>query len=382
MVCLLLTGWIFICEKQIQKELYDQQMATRWSKDGKTAQISAFFAENAIESVDYFKEISMSVDNALKEASIVQENENARLWIDAVSRSGKIVLSNQRATMELNAIGVEGDFFQFHPLKLVSGSLFSGDSMMKDGIVIDEETAWQLFGSSDVAGMQVMIGQVPHFISGVIERPKGRLYEAAGLGKPMCYLSMESLEKYGTREGGFTYEIVMPNPIKSFAMSTMQNIFGNTNENVVILENGIRYQALTLLKLVPKFGTRSMSLKGIVFPYWENVARGNEDILVLTLLFKIILLVAPVFFVIRVSFYYWKKRTWTVRKGISLLQDKIYEFSSKRAQKKQKEQCKQEDRQKLEEDKSTKIESVEEKTEVEEHLLTQLQEEGKETETV
>ena len=174
----------------------------------------------------------------------------------------------------------------------------------------------------------------------------------------------------------------MPNPIKSFAMSTMQNIFGNTNENVVILENGIRYQALTLLKLVPKFGTRSMSLKGIVFPYWENVARGNEDILVLTLLFKIILLVAPVFFVIRVSFYYWKKRTWTVRKGISLLQDKIYEFSSKRAQKKQKEQCKQEDRQKLEEDKSTKIESVEEKTEVEEHLLTQLQEEGKETETV
>lgn len=335
MICLLLTGLIFIGEKQMQKRLYEQQMSDRWSKDGKSSQISVFFGENAVESVDYFKEVAIGVDKALQEASIVNEKENARLWIDAVSRRGKIVLSSQRATMELNAIGVEGEFFQFHPLKLVKGSLFSGDSVMKDGIVIDEETAWQLFGSSDVAGMQVMIGQVPYFITGVVERPKGRLYEAAGLEKPVCYLSMEGLETYGMQEGGFTYEIVMPNPVKSFAISTMQNIFGNSNENIVILENGIRYQWISLLQLVSDFGIRSMSLKGIVFPYWENVARGYEDILLLTLCMKIMLLIAPVFFMMKVILYFWKKRTWTVGKGFVWLQDKVYEAGVKRVQKKQ-----------------------------------------------
>ena len=136
-VCLLLTGVILIFEYQIQKGLYDQQMAKRWSREAQVSQISVFFAENEVENVDYFKTIEHSVDTALQAASISKEKEGARLWIDAVSRGGEVVLSNQRANIQLNAIGVEGEFFQFHPLTLVTGSLLSSDNMMKDGIVID-----------------------------------------------------------------------------------------------------------------------------------------------------------------------------------------------------------------------------------------------------
>ena len=60
-----------------------------------------------------------------QEASITETSENpsARLWVDAYSADGKITLVNGRNTLDANAIGIGGDFFLFHPLKLITGSL-------------------------------------------------------------------------------------------------------------------------------------------------------------------------------------------------------------------------------------------------------------------
>lgn len=333
-LCLVIFGGFLLAETTMQKKLYDQQMATRWSKEGEAAQISVFYSKSEVENTDYFKGIEQNIEKALQQASMTTENENARLWIDAVSRSGKVTLTTERANIELKAIGVSGEFFQFHPQNILFGALFREDSMMQDGVVIDKETAWQLFGSSDVAGMQVMIGQVPHFITGVIEKPSGRLQKAAGLEKPVCYLSMESLEKYGMAEGGFTYEAVMPNPIDNFAFSIMQSAVGEENENVVLLENSKRFQVLSLIKVIQQFGTRSMSFREVIFPYWENVARGYEDIFVIFLIVKSMLLIVPIIFVFAVIIACWKRKTWTVRQGIVWVQDLLYEKGAQRAQKK------------------------------------------------
>lgn len=335
-VCLVFTGMILLCENQILKESYDQQMADRWAKEGKAAQISAFFAQGAVQDKNYFREIEQKVEKALQDASIVNENEHGRLWIDAASRNGKVVLSSERATVELNALGVYKEFFQFHPQKIVSGSMFSEDNLMKDGVIIDEETAWQLFGSSNVAGMQVMIGEVPHYVTGVIERKQGRLEEAAGLEKPVCFLAMESLENYGEVTGGFTYEIVLPNPIKGFGISTIQTAVGSDNKDVVVKENSTRFEIFSLIKVLQDFGIRSMSLQGIVYPYWENIARGQEDILALLLLAKAVLLCVPCIFCVVMISCLWKKKTWTLGKGIHWVQDKMYEAGTKRVQEKKK----------------------------------------------
>ena len=331
-LCLVFFGGLFLIEDAMQKKLYDQQMAERWSKEGDAAQVSAFYAKEEVENSIYFKSIEQSIDKALQQASIVAEKENVRLWIDAISRSGKVTLSSERATVEVKAIGVSGEFFQFHPQKIISGSLFREDSMMQDGVVIDKETAWQLFGSSDVAGMQIMIGQVPHYITGVIERPTGRLQEAAGLEKSICYLSLESLEAYGMATGGFAYEIVMPNPIQNFALSTMQTAVGTENENVVVIENSSRFQILPLLKIISQFGMRSMSFREISYPYWENIARGYEDIFAVFLGLKIIFLMNPIIFLIVVVISCWKKKTWTLKQGINWMQDSLYERSARRVQ--------------------------------------------------
>lgn len=333
-VCLLFIGIVSLGEKQLQKELYDQQMAKRWSKQERVSQISVFYADGAAWDVNAFKQLEQGVNKALEQASVVSENENARLWIDAVSRQGKVTLTNERANIELNAVGVEGEFFQFHPQKLVCGSLFREDSMMQDGIVIDTDTAWQLFGSSDVAGMQVMIGSVPHYITGVIERSKGRLDEAAGLDRSVCYLSLESLEAYGNATGGFTYEIVMPDPIKNFAYATLQEAVGTENEDAVIVENSARYRVSSLIKVIRDFGIRSMSKKGIVYPYWENKARAYEDIFALTGILKVVLGILPALFLTGGILSLWKKRKWRLKGIWRWCQDKIYEAETKRAVKK------------------------------------------------
>ena len=336
-LCLSFLGLLFLIEGVMQKKLYDQQMAERWSREGNAAQISAFYSKEEVEDATYFKGIQQSVDKALQQASITAENENARLWIDAISRSGKVTLRSERATVEINAMGVSGEFFQFHPQKILSGSLFHQDSMMQDGVVIDKETAWQLFGSSNVAGMQIMIGQVPHFVTGVIERPTGRLAKAAGLEKPICYLSLESMENYGMAIGGFTYEIVLPNPIKNFALSTMQTAVGVDNENVVLIENSSRFHVLPLLNVMKQFGIRSMSFREISYPYWENVARGYEDIFAVFLGMKLLFLIEIVAFLLAVVVTCWKRKTWTLGQGIHKMQDALYEVSAKRAQKRTEE---------------------------------------------
>lgn len=333
-LCLVLIGLISLLEGVLKNGLYDQQMAKRWSEKKNVAQISCFFAEGEVTEQSYFMAIGKAVDKALQEANIVSKKENARLWIDAVSRPGKVTLSNGSKSMELDAVGIQGEFFQFHPLRLLEGAFFGPDSMLQDGIVIDEDAAWQLFGSNDVAGMQVMIGQVPHYITGVVRRETGRLVEAAGLGKSVCYLNLEHLERYGKVTGGYCYEMVLPNPVKGFALSTVSKAAGAEGKEMELLENTGRYGLLPLLKVIGGLGTRSMSKNRIAYPYWENLARGYEDIFALTLMLKLVLWILPCVLTIIALVRLWKRKTWTLKKGYQQLADWIYDYEVKHHKKK------------------------------------------------
>ena len=106
-------------------------MAGRWSEKKDVAQISCFFSSKAEVTEDTIQSFEYSLKNVLQEASITETSENpsARLWVDAYSADGKITLVNGRNTLDANAIGIGGDFFLFHPLKLITGSYFSGHNV-------------------------------------------------------------------------------------------------------------------------------------------------------------------------------------------------------------------------------------------------------------
>lgn len=312
-----------------------QQEASRWSADGDVAQVSIFFPAKTSVTEDMIKTFEHSLDTTLETESITIESENAgaRLWADAYSAPGTVTLSRDSKTLTADAIGIGGDFFLFHPLKLLSGSYFSGNDLMQDYCILDQDAAWQLFGSNDIVGMTVYIGGVPHIVTGVVERESGKLETAAGLGSTIVYVSYSTLETYGTAEAINHYEIVMPNPVSNYALTKVKD-FGVDEKVAEYVENSNRYSFLNRIKTLGSFFTRSMNGKAIIYPYWENIARAYEDIeALLTLLMLVLIVFALVVYIVLFTCY-WKHKGWTIHEKRLIAQDKVERyFERKRMQK-------------------------------------------------
>lgn len=319
-----------------------QTVANRWSSKKNASQVSCFFSVGSGITEDEIIDFEHTVDSALVDASVVQESENpgARLWADAYSADGTVNISTDKANITADAIGIGGDFFLFHPVKLLNGAYFSGNDLMQDYCVIDEDAAWQLFGSNDVAGMMVYIGGIPHIVTGVVERPDGRLAEAAGLDSTLVYVSYQTLNELGISHGINHYEIVMPNPVTGFAVNYIREKFGTEEKETEIVENTTRYSLLSRLKLLTQFGVRSMNGKAIIYPYWENIARGYEDILALLTLFGILFLAYPVGLGLVFFCIWWKHKGWTMRDVRLKLMDKAERWVEKRREKRRENQRK------------------------------------------
>ena len=310
-----------------------QLMAERWSKseENRAAQVSVFFSENLGMTEDEIVNFEHGLDSALVEASITNTSENpdSRLWIDAYSATGTITLERENKSASVSAIGVGGEFFQFHPLKLVSGAYFSGNDVMQDYVVIDEEIAWQLFGSNNVAGQTITIKGVPHIITGVIERQQDRLSKAAGLNSSVAYVSYNTLKTLGRANSICCFEIVMPNPVKNYAFNYVKVKLGTNEAESETIENSSRYGFLSLLSVIGEFGTRAMNGKAIIYPYWENVARGYEDILATLLVFALLFLVYPLVLIVIGLRKAWVRRTWTAKSVYLIVKDKAERFAEK-----------------------------------------------------
>lgn len=291
-----------------------QQMASRWSQDGEVSQISCFFSVNTYITPERIDELEYNLRSKLQNDSIINQSMNpaARMWTDAYSAYGRITVKSERGEITVDAIGIGGDFFQFHPLKLLTGSYFSGNDLMQDYCVLDEDAAWRLFGSNDIAGQFVTIRGIPHMIMGVIERESGRLAEAAGLDSSVIYVSYDTLNRYGTHSGINHYEIVMPDPVKGYAQSTVKELLSIDDQEMEIVNNTERFSVVNRLKLLTSFGTRSMNGKAIIYPYWENIVRGMEDILMVITLFAVMFLLYPIIVFFVMMRKWWKHRTWTI----------------------------------------------------------------------
>ncbi len=309
---LILSLWI----RHKTGSLIDQQAARRWDQEGGSAQVSCFLAEGV--EIDEFtiKSFQQKLEQSLLEVSSeLRENqqENKRLFIDAYSALGRIKVVSDKGNLEANAVGIGGDFFLFHPLELVSGSYFSGDNLMKDFVVLDEDAAWQLFGSSDIAGKSVLIGGVPHYISGVVKRQEDRFAEGAGLSETVVYVSSESLRAYGETQGISVYEVTAPNPVKGFLLNCVKENLGVEERDMLALENSARYGVEALIPVILSFGTRSMQNAAIKFPYWENIGRGWEDVAALALIFRCLFLLIPAVIFVVFLIIKWKNRTFGFR---------------------------------------------------------------------
>ncbi len=295
--------------------LSDQQMATRWSDERDTAQISCFFPYDTGINPDRIEMFQYELDKAMVEASITSDspNANARLWASAYASVGRLNISNDKTSFSVKALGVGEDYFLFHPLDLIGGNHFSGQDVMQDYCILDKEAAWKLFGSSDVVGQYVTIANVPHQIVGVYEQKTDKLHKKAGLDEAFIYVSYETLSKYGSVKEIQCYEIVMPNPVENYALKYVNEHLGDTEGRIEVLENTSRFSVGNIIRLLSDFGTRSMKTNALAYPYWENVAKGYEDYLTLLLLFILIFFLFPFSVILICVIIAWKRKTWNTK---------------------------------------------------------------------
>ena len=185
---------------KITDGLIDQKAAQRWSPGENYSQISAFLAEGSGASEDTVKAMYTGLMLDLQSDAIAlsetQIENGASLIEECYCGMGSVDLSTTTDSVTVNAIDVGGNFFNFHPLELMDGYYFSDDDLMQDRVLLDDQTAWRLFGSPNVVGMPVMIGGTPHYIAGVFRQPTKRFYKESGMGSYLVFMSFDSLCKY------------------------------------------------------------------------------------------------------------------------------------------------------------------------------------------
>lgn len=334
-VCVILALALHGVSAYLKDRLPHEQVAKLWDETGDTAQISVFFSESAKYNLkESLEHTTFQLESwyhqtltELQAASIAADTENpsARLVVYGYSASGEISLQSEHGKTNVKAYGVGGDFFQFHPLKLLCGSYFSESDLMQDRVILDTDTAWQLFGSNDVIGMFVTIDKIPHMVVGVYEREHGYFNDAAGNDKSCIYVSHETLYNHGQYHGLESVEYLIPNPVTGFAAGVVQKQCDGMD--VAIVEHQARFEFLSLIKILGQFGTRSMGLSGITFPYWENMARGYEDILAGLLLVELALLAYALIVLIGFIWYMWLHRKWRARHIYEKIKDFSYALS-------------------------------------------------------
>lgn len=307
--CVMSTILLACMERGITGTLSTQELASRWSKEETFAQLACYFTEEAYFSEDQIISVERSMVTAMEEAAITSTNENGgRNWIDAYSTQGQLTIASSRASLSVRAFGVGGDFFQFHPLTLLDGNYFDGTDANEDGVVIDELVAWQLFGSNNVAGMEVEINGVVYPVRGVVRSDKGIFSEAVKEEEATIYVSYGILEGEDGSLPVDSYEVLLVNPVDGFGKETVINALGLSEDNYEIIECSARFDLAHRIEVLKNFGIRSMTTKNIVFPYWENWARGYEDISALLLVLEIICMIYPVCWFIKKALGWWKRR--------------------------------------------------------------------------
>jgi hypothetical protein len=301
---LLLFAVSVIIMRRFAVSLESQLAADRWGADGSPyAQLSLFLEETGgvtVESV-YMTRANIEkglTDNSLKANTLTlpdgSQVKRGRLWTDAYSGSATMFASSESYYIEAAATYTGGDYFLFHPLPLVSGGYYSDGDLMKDGVVIDVSLAWQLYGATDVAGMQIKVDGGFFRVTGVVAQEPGKATAAVYGDLPRLYIPYESAVRLNERLVLTCYEACLPNPIGELAYTIFKDAAAADENRAVMVVNSERYSLGALWRIIKGYSEARVRTDAVTLPYFENAARIVEAKSALTAVFAAAALVFPV----------------------------------------------------------------------------------------
>jgi hypothetical protein len=286
--------------------LYDQRAAEYWENGNadslRYSQVSVFLGRGTGVGYEDLMRLRQGLAEKYVADSISAADESSRLWIDAACATGGVTLSRGSVSVQTTVSGVIGDFFFFHPEKLMSGQYINPDEASKDIVLLDWNTAWRLFGGYEIEGMGLYVGDIPCIVGGVFEKSPNDAEENR------VYVSFELLERINPSVEFSVLEFVLPSPVSGYGLETVEGLLKLAENDRVTVENGTRFTRGALLRLIGDFGSSVEQTKSIALPYWENAARRAEAKAAVYLLLALVFAAFPAVMVITLLVKLYRRR--------------------------------------------------------------------------
>lgn len=269
-------------DQKMTEQLLSQRAAQRWETEEKPyAQATVFLQQQDAIPQDTVAQIRLNVENAMLSGGVAAEEYP---WLYAFSRTQQAELINGIAGSTVEMTLVTGDYFQLHPLTIRSGWYFSDSEVMRDRIILDRQTAWELFYSDNVVGQFLEWNGYRYMVAAVVETEPGEFNRLAAENVQRAWVLADS-PGADTTQGFTCVEMVLPQPVEGFAVSVMQSVLdGYLPEGTVALDNTGRFSLINRWNALRTISTRWISAKAIAYPYYENAARLMENRLALRLI--------------------------------------------------------------------------------------------------
>lgn len=357
LVCLILFVVFGFVRKSLINKLPTETAGERWS-DGKSdaCLTSCNFSANTNIDTLAIATIRETINDKLKQSSFDVENKDKRVWLDAYSADiGDVEVRGSRSIiLKAKGTAVGGDFFAINSFKLVKGNYFSDSDLMNDYAVIDKRLAFNVFGSSDVIGMPIIIGDVSFTVAGVVEPLAGKAGEIAQGTRSRVYVSYAKY--FQDKQNNNTdnknpddktnpesnskitcYQAVLPEPIKEYGHEAVRqavyNLCGDNGYEIV--DNSKRYSYKNTWEHLKKLGEDVVVENEMGYMFWENAARINQVYVQIIYVVRLVLIIPVVLWLLWAAAKLWGMRKYkTTAELYAAIMDKIYDIRYKRMVKK------------------------------------------------
>ena len=168
----LITFFLFLrADRKTIDTLSSQLVAERWETEDKPyAMASAFLSESSYVPSTSVDDIRLSVEYELTPAGLHSDDHP---WLYALFKTEQATLQNGVASTNVEITLVTGDYFTIHPLNIRKGWYLSETEVMRDRIILDRQTAWDLFYSDDVVGQYLTWNGQRYMVAAVVDLESG-----------------------------------------------------------------------------------------------------------------------------------------------------------------------------------------------------------------
>lgn len=258
----------------IRREAFSDKSAQAFGKD--YARIALYYSSDTALDKEGINAIRVGVDNKLLADS---HTSDGRLWYDVYTAftTSSVAHATENTSFTADVIVAGGDWFKLNDFEYLYGTPFYSDDNLSDRIVIDERTSFKLFGSANTVGMPLLVDGRVCFVAGVFKSPVTTAWETQFEERPVIILP----ESFREDVRYTVYEMVLPNPVTSYALETVKSVAG---DKVLSVDVSSRYSFKNLFTVLKNFETRSYVTDPVAYPYNENLSRSHENSLAFNLL--------------------------------------------------------------------------------------------------